>query len=67
MNNIIDMRDWNIAWWQAACLAVRAAVKNETERDHALSLLALARDKANEVYHASANQHTNHSENCIGN
>lgn len=49
----------NEAWWQAACLSVRATVSNVTERDNALALLALARDKANEVFNAShdRNQH----------
>ena len=60
MNEMIDIHAWNTAWWQAACVAVRAAVRNESERDHALSLLALARDKAIEVSNASFNQHTSH-------
>ena len=49
----------NEAWWQAACVAVRATVTNATERDNALYLLSIARDKANEVFNASHDRNTN--------
>lgn len=58
----MNVQEINKAWWQVARVAVRATVKNETERDNALALLDKALSVANGILNdASNDRNGNHS------